>query len=148
MSFFRSDDVSYFRLVIPRESAWDIMNRLGTSLNTQASSNYFISVHRKPLSWLGPSSITFVDVKMHSIDSKVSKNTSTKKKSTNIKSSSQKLHTTKSLDFGTISMPKQVDTQHRYSTTWSDKLIIFNHYKISNTHMTLSITFYDSNQKI
>ena len=29
MSFYRSDDVSYFRLVIPRESAWDIMNRLG-----------------------------------------------------------------------------------------------------------------------
>jgi hypothetical protein len=29
MSFYRSDEVSFFRLVIPRENAWNIMNRLG-----------------------------------------------------------------------------------------------------------------------
>lgn len=31
MSFFRSEAVNYYKLVLPRESAWEIMNRLGTT---------------------------------------------------------------------------------------------------------------------
>ena len=34
MSFYRSDTVAHYTLVIPRESAWDIMNKLGTHLLT------------------------------------------------------------------------------------------------------------------
>ena len=29
MSFYRSDSVNHFNLVIPRENAWDIMNKIG-----------------------------------------------------------------------------------------------------------------------
>lgn len=29
MSFYRSDTIGHYTLVIPRESAWDIMNKLG-----------------------------------------------------------------------------------------------------------------------
>lgn len=29
MSFYRSDTINHYNLVIPRESAWDIMNKLG-----------------------------------------------------------------------------------------------------------------------
>lgn len=43
MSFYRSDPVNFYRLVIPRESAWDIMNRLGTSQQIQVSNPCFIS---------------------------------------------------------------------------------------------------------
>lgn len=32
MSFFRSDTINYYKLVLPRESAWEIMNRLGKIL--------------------------------------------------------------------------------------------------------------------
>lgn len=32
MSFFRSDSINHYNLVIPRESAWDIMNKLGTPI--------------------------------------------------------------------------------------------------------------------
>jgi hypothetical protein len=32
MSFYRSDSVSHYDIFIPRESAWDIMNKLGNSL--------------------------------------------------------------------------------------------------------------------
>lgn len=42
MSFYRSDDVSFFKLVLPRENAWDIMNKLGTYLFIQVRNPYFI----------------------------------------------------------------------------------------------------------
>lgn len=29
-SFYRSDSISHYNLVIPKESAWDVMNKLGT----------------------------------------------------------------------------------------------------------------------
>lgn len=30
MSFYRSDPVGHYKLIIPREDAWNIMNMLGT----------------------------------------------------------------------------------------------------------------------
>jgi hypothetical protein len=33
MSFFRSDPVGHYKLVIPRESAWHIMSMLGIDSN-------------------------------------------------------------------------------------------------------------------
>lgn len=32
-SFFRSDSISHYNLILPRESAWDIMNKLGTPIH-------------------------------------------------------------------------------------------------------------------
>ena len=29
-SFYRSDTVGHYNLIIPRENAWDVMNKLGT----------------------------------------------------------------------------------------------------------------------
>lgn len=29
MSFYRSDPINHFKMVLPRESAWEIMNQLG-----------------------------------------------------------------------------------------------------------------------
>ena len=124
MSLYRSDDVSYYRLVIPRESAWDIMNRLGKFSFIQDNNNYYIYVHQKPLYWLVPSSITFVDVKMHSTDSKVSKNILMRKKFTNTRINFHRPHTTKSSDFGMINTLKQVGIQHQSSTIWSERLIM------------------------
>lgn len=39
MSFYRSDEVAFFKLVLPRESAWDIMNRLGMLFSMQDGRN-------------------------------------------------------------------------------------------------------------
>ena len=99
------------------------MNRLGTFFKTQVNNNYCTSVHPKLQSWHDPSSTTFADARMHSTDSKVLKNTSTKKKSTNTKINFQKQPINKSSDYGMISTQKPVDTPHQYLTTWSAKLI-------------------------
>jgi hypothetical protein len=33
MSFYRSDSVGHYDIFIPRESAWDIMNKLGIDIS-------------------------------------------------------------------------------------------------------------------
>ena len=30
MSFYRSDTVNHYKFILPRESAWEIMNKFGT----------------------------------------------------------------------------------------------------------------------
>lgn len=37
MSFYRSDEVKHYKLILPRESAWEIMDKLGTPTPIQVS---------------------------------------------------------------------------------------------------------------
>lgn len=41
MSFYRSDTVNHYKLILPRESAWDIMNKLGIFSFIQVKSNLY-----------------------------------------------------------------------------------------------------------
>ena len=42
MSFYRSDTVNHYKLILPRESAWEIMNKFGTSLLNKGKRISFI----------------------------------------------------------------------------------------------------------
>ena len=48
MSFYRSDTINYFKFILPRESAWEIMNTLGTRPLTQDSTTSSTSSPASP----------------------------------------------------------------------------------------------------
>ena len=64
MSFYRSDTINYFKFILPRESAWEIMNTLGTLLLTKVSSISSISYPANPPFFKGPSTLKSKDVKI------------------------------------------------------------------------------------
>lgn len=65
MSFYRSDSINYYKLVLPRESAWEIMNSLGSSDLMQDSNGLFILCLRLHLLYPNRSLRRLNDVKMH-----------------------------------------------------------------------------------
>ena len=121
MSFYRSDDVSFYRLVIPRENAWDIMNKLGNHADIQVNRNYYIFFHKIPPSYPGPSSPPSEDVKKHSTISDPYKKICKKRIYTKKKIHSQIKPIMNSSDCGINNTPKVADIQPTSSTTSSDK---------------------------
>lgn len=61
-SFYRSDSVSHYNLVIPRESAWDIMNKLGNQNVIQDKQDSFILYQTHLHFWVSHSLLKLRDV--------------------------------------------------------------------------------------
>lgn len=55
MSFYRSDDMEFFRLIMPRESAWDTINLLGMSLLIEERTSWCTLFRTMIIKWWGPS---------------------------------------------------------------------------------------------
>jgi len=64
MTFYRSDPINYYKLVLPRESAWEIMNKLGNFHFMQDKTKSFILYHQLHLFWIDPFTVKLNVVKM------------------------------------------------------------------------------------
>ena len=123
MSFYRSDETSFFKLVIPRENAWDIMNELGAFFPIQVSKNSSTSSPPPRPPSPDPSMLTSEDAKIHSTDSKDYKSYLKRNESTRDERISLNKHITSCSDCGSSKPTKAEVILLAYWTMLSDKSI-------------------------